>query len=54
MVSLPKTGVEFFLDSFSTRNNNTNEILRRLKLKAYVSLEILNWHSLRYSHSADF
>ena len=25
-----------------------------LDLKAYVSQEILNWHSLRHSHSADF
>ena len=25
MVSLPKTSVEFFLDSISTRNNKTNE-----------------------------
>ena len=23
-------------------------------LKAYVSQEILNWHSLRHSHSAEF
>ena len=23
-------------------------------LKAYVSTKILNWHSLRHSHSADF
>ena len=24
------------------------------RLKAYVSAKILNWHSLRHSHSADF
>ena len=24
------------------------------RLKAYVSQEILNWHSLRHSHSAEF
>ena len=25
-----------------------------LSLKAYLSAKILNWHSLRHSHSADF
>ena len=25
-----------------------------LALKAHVSQEILNWHSLRHSHSAEF
>ena len=30
------------------------KILQRHSLKAHVSQEILNWHSLRHSHSADF
>ena len=30
------------------------EINKRTGLKAYVSQEVLNWHSLRHSHSAEF
>ena len=39
-------------------NNTTGEDLSNnfkfITLKAYVSQEILNWHSLRHSHSAEF
>ena len=40
-------------DNTSRLKKGKNSI-SNLILKAYVSQEILNWHSLRHSHIADF